>query len=131
MLKGLKKEMIERIDWHKSKGHFVFLVTASPDIYILPFSNFLNCDGYESSTLLFDGDNFTGRFDGPDCLGTIKCNRVLQIVNKQNIDLEKSFAYSDNDSDLPLLTMVGTPVVVSPTKTLREKASFNNWEIIE
>jgi phosphoserine phosphatase len=41
--------------------------------------------------------------------------------------LENSYAYGDNQADIPLLKLVGNPVVVSPTPKLRKVAQKNNW----
>ena len=42
-----------------------------------------------------------------------------------------SYAYSDSESDLPMLRAVGHPVVVNPDAALREIATREGWEIIE
>jgi len=48
-----------------------------------------------------------------------------------NIDLERSYAYTDHHSDIPLLKLVGNPVVVNPSFFLRRAAVKNNWPILE
>ncbi len=42
-----------------------------------------------------------------------------------------SYAYSDSESDLPMLRAVGHPVVVNPDAALRAIAPREGWEIIE
>lgn len=125
----VREEIKNRINWHKRKGHLIFLITASPDIYISHFSTYLNCDGYECSKLLFQGGIFSGKLEGRDCIGEIKCSRVNDLTRKFNLNLKKSYAYSDHEADLPFLKMVGHPVAVKPTKKLKKRAMEKKWEI--
>src|SRR5205823_6222154 len=41
-----------------------------------------------------------------------------------------SFAYSDSESDLPMLRAVGHPVVVNPDAELRRIALEEGWEVL-
>ncbi len=36
------------------------------------------------------------------------------MAAKRGIDLSESYAYSDSESDLPMLELVGNPVAVNP-----------------
>jgi len=46
-----------------------------------------------------------------------------------DIDLERSYAYSDSIADLPMLEAVGHPVAVNPDKELRKQAEEREWDI--
>lgn len=61
---------------------------------------------------------------GQICIGAEK-ERVLQrLVTEHNIDVEKSYAYSDHHHDWEFLdAVVGNPKVVNPTKELKEIAN--------
>ena len=50
---------------------------------------------------------------------------------KKDLDIKSSYAYSDHESDLPLLEWIGNPTVVSPTMKLREIAMERGWKIEE
>ena len=41
-----------------------------------------------------------------------------------------SYAYSDSESDLPMLTAVGHPVAVNPDSALERIARDNGWRIV-
>ena len=112
-------------------GHMVFIATSSPDIYVKPIAEYLKCDGYECSRLTFRNVIFIGKFQGRDCLGAEKSKRLRAIAEKKDLDIKSSYAYSDHESDLPLLEWIGNPTVVSPTMKLREIAMERGWKIEE
>ena len=59
-----------------------------------------------------------------------KAEAVRAIAEKNGYDLQKSFAYSDSSTDIPLLSIVGFPCVVNPDRGLRAHAEANNWPIL-
>lgn len=46
------------------------------------------------------------------------------------IDLESSYSYGNNEADRAILSMVGNPVAVEPTKRLEAMAQANGWKIV-
>jgi len=129
--KIVRTEALRRIGWHKERGHFTFIISSCPDIYILPLTEHLGCDGYECSRLVYRDAKFVGKIDGRDCLGSEKVERLQTIFKNRDLDLTHSYAYSDHESDLPLLEYVGNPIAVNPTKELRWIASQRGWKIEE
>jgi alcohol-forming fatty acyl-CoA reductase len=45
------------------------------------------------------------------------------------VTLGESFAYADSLSDLPMLEMAGTPVVINPDARLSQMASHRGWRV--
>jgi phosphoserine phosphatase len=45
--------------------------------------------------------------------------------------LKRSYAYSDSQNDLPMLTAVGHPVAVNPDKILTRYAKAADWPIYD
>ncbi|OGI08246.1 MAG: hypothetical protein A2Y40_08220 [Candidatus Margulisbacteria bacterium GWF2_35_9] len=72
---------------------------------------------------------YTGNVKGPICYGIEKLNRIEGIWEKENIDLKESYAFSDHISDTPMLNKVGHPIVVNPSRKLKEIAIKHHWEI--
>lgn len=64
-------------------------------------------------------------------MGAQKREAALRMVVEYNIDLEHSRAYSDDQSDLPFLDLVGNSVAVNPTPQLRRIATKRGWEVID
>ena len=52
------------------------------------------------------------------------------MAERERIDLAASYAYSDSESDLPMLRVVGHPIVVNPDAELRGIAAAEGWEVI-
>ena len=55
----------------------------------------------------------------------------LLHAERDDIDLSESYAYSDSQTDLPMMEMVGHPVAVNPDKELRKVAEEREWPILE
>lgn len=125
----IRSQALRKIRWHKKEGHLVYIATSSPDIYIKHLSEYLKCDGYECSRLAYRDNSFIGKFEGRDCLGHEKLDRLRIIAENLNIDIEASFGYADQESDIPLLEWVGFPTAVSPTSPLRKTAMHRGWKI--
>jgi hypothetical protein len=55
---------------------------------------------------------------------------MRELAEREGIDLAASHAYSDSESDLPMLRAVGRPVVVNPDADLRRIALEEGWEVL-
>ena len=56
---------------------------------------------------------------------------MREVAEREGIDLQASYAYSDSESDLPMLRAAGNAVVVNPDAALRRIAVEEGWEIVE
>ena len=54
-----------------------------------------------------------------------------EYAERENINLSESYAYSDSISDLPMLSIVGHPVAVSPDFRLKQTALQHDWAILD
>ena len=129
MIKSIRLAGIKKIELHRKHNHKIFLATASPDIYVHTMAKYVDSDDYICSQLQYHNDIFSGKFESKDCIGLEKAERVKTILNRYNINPKMSYAYSDNESDLPLFGLVGNPVAVSPTKKLKDIALNRNWKV--
>ena len=62
---------------------------------------------------------YTGRAGGPFTYREGKAEAMRELAAREGIDLAASYAYSDSESDLPMLRAVGHPVAVNPDAALR------------
>jgi phosphoserine phosphatase len=85
--------------------------------------------GLGSRSEIVDG-RYTGRPAGPFNYRDGKLQSLRELAGSEAIDLSASYAYSDSESDLPMLRAVGHPVVVNPDADLRRIAREENWEIV-
>lgn len=127
--RSIREKAIRKIQKHQKEGTLIFIVSASPDIYVHAVSNYLKCDGYACSTLAFKNDIFLGKFHGQDCIGGEKRKRIKVLAQRYGIHLNASRAYSDHEADLVFLESVGNPVAVTPTTSLLGIARKKNWKV--
>mmetsp|Transcript_22670 Transcript_22670/g.33471 ORF Transcript_22670/g.33471 Transcript_22670/m.33471 type:complete len:233 (-) Transcript_22670:81-779(-) len=127
----LYPKILQILQDHRKKGNLIIVLSATPEHLLKPFVKEFNIDFWESTTLEFDKEKVcTGNPMGKICIGAEK-ERVLQrMVKELNIDVGRSYAYSDHHHDLEFLDAVGNPKVVNPTKELEEIANKREWEII-
>ena len=71
-----------------------------------------------------------GREGGPFNYREGKAQAIRELAEREGIDLAASYAYSDSESDLPMLRLVGHPVAVNPDKELARVARAEGWEIM-
>jgi phosphoserine phosphatase len=73
---------------------------------------------------------YTGRSAGPFTYRDGKAAAIRQLASERGIDLSESYAYSDSESDLPMLRAVGHPVAVNPDAELSRVARSEGWRIM-
>ena len=73
---------------------------------------------------------YTGRSDGPFTYREGKATAMRELAEREGIDLAASYAYSDSESDLPMLRAVGHPVAVNPDAELARVAAEEGWEVL-
>ena len=73
---------------------------------------------------------YTGKPDGPFTYREGKAQAIREVAEREEIDLARSYAYSDSESDLPMLRAVGHPVVVNPDAELARVAGDEGWQVM-
>lgn len=117
---------------HIAAGREVWLVTATPKEISEVIAHRLGLTGGLGTIVEVGADGIiTGKLVGRTLHGKAKRRAVLQLAEDRNIDLSRSFAYSDSVNDLPLLTAVGKPVAVNPDVPLRYYAKEAGWQILD
>ena len=118
--KNQNDDVVRRLYWHRDHDHNVYIVTASLDFY----SNYLRkiwpVDGIISTKTEWNGDRLTGRLKEKNCKGDEKIKRIR---NELNIDLKNItyYAYTDSESDLPLLKDATYPIFVQSKRRKQAK----------
>lgn len=111
----------DRILWHKKQGHKVITISGSPYELVRAISVKYDFDEYIGSIYETDDDDrYTGNVK-PMWDSKHKQVALTQLVEKYDIDLMASYAYGDTAGDFQMLTMVGNPYAINPTKELVEK----------
>ena len=116
---------------HQNRGDLIVLVTGSLDFIIQPLADYLQADAALTVQLEEAHGQFTGELTTPPLSEAEKVRAIQTVVERYNVDLDASYAYGDSRADLPMLECVGNPIVVNPSKGLRQVAIESGWEISE
>src|SRR3954447_4608081 len=123
------REALDLIAEHRAAGRRVFIVSASPEEIVMPLGRYLGVDEAISSRAMVDDEGrYTGEMD-VYAYGPYKADLMREVAEREGIDLSASFAYSDSYTDLPMLEVVGHPVVVNPERVLLKVARERGWEV--
>lgn len=119
------------IAWeHQDAGRPVFIVTAASQDTAEMIAHVLGFDGGLGTPLEAVDGRYTGRLAGPFAYRDGKPQVMRELATGRGIDLAASYAYSDSESDLPMLRAVGHPVAVNPDRELLRVAREEGWDVL-
>ncbi len=115
---------------HRDSGDLCAIVTGASRYSAEPLARVLEIPHVIATELECDDAGlFTGRHVPPLCYGHGKIERTQKLAEERGFALEEASFYTDSISDLPLLEVVKTPVVVNPDPRLRRVAKKRGWRI--
>jgi HAD superfamily hydrolase (TIGR01490 family) len=120
----------ELIAQGKKIGHRQVVLTGALDFTIDKLMDHLGIDDYVANRLEFVNGYATGRVLPPVMASATKAKWIREYAERENVNLSKSYAYSDSISDLPMLSIVGHPVAVNPDFRLKQTALQHDWAIL-
>ncbi len=126
----LYRDMIEEAYSHQDAGRPVFIVTAASQELADTLARVLVLDGGIGMRSEVRDGVYTGRSAGPFTYREGKAAAIRELAAERGIDLSQSYAYSDSESDLPMLRAVGHPVAVNPDSELARVARAEGWRIM-
>ena len=127
-LRRIYPEGMRRIREHQRAGHRVLLLTGALDVVVEPLAELLGVEVDSAHVLIKDG-RMTGDLQSPPPAGEARATLLEEYAAKNGIVLSESFAYADSLSDLPMLELAGTPVVVNPDARLSQVAGQRGWRV--
>jgi HAD superfamily hydrolase (TIGR01490 family) len=119
----------EMIQEHQAQGHVVALVSGAVRYVLEPLAQYLGVEHILCSRLEVKDQRLTGRTVDPLCFREGKIYWLEQFIDDHDVDLARSWFYSDSVTDVPLLALVGHPVVVNPDPVLYRTAIRRRWPI--
>jgi HAD superfamily hydrolase (TIGR01490 family) len=131
VLPRLYPQMLD-IAWaHQDAGRPVYIVTAATQDMAAMIAHVLGFDGGLGTPLETDDEGlYTGKLAGPFAYREGKPVVMRALADEKGIDLGESYAYSDSESDLPMLRAVGHPVAVNPDGPLARIARDEGWDVL-
>jgi len=131
ILPRIYPQMLDEVHRHQDEGRATFIVSAAGNDLVKTLAAVLGMEGGIGTRWAVGPDgNYTGEMDGPFVYGKGKVEAMRQFADRHEIDLARSFAYSDSVSDLPMLRSVGNAVVVNPDADLLEIARQEGWQVM-
>lgn len=116
---------------HIKQGREVWLVTAAPQELGDVIVHELGLTGAIGTKVERKNGILTGKLVGTPIHGAEKRRAIKALAKDRNLSLKRSYAYSDSQNDLPMLTAVGHPVAVNPDKILTRYAKAADWPIYD
>ncbi|CAN5197291.1 MAG: family hydrolase [Nocardioidaceae bacterium] len=124
------EEAVQLIADHHAAGRDVIIVSASGSEVVEPIGAMLGADHVIATRLVEEDGRYTGEIEFY-AYGENKALAITELAEQNGYDLENSFAYSDSETDAPMLAAVGRPYAVNPDKALRKIAVEESWPILE
>jgi HAD superfamily hydrolase (TIGR01490 family) len=126
----LYREVLREAYAHQDAGRPAYIVTAASQELADVLAHVLVLDGGIGMRSEVRDGVYTGRPDGPFTYREGKAEAIREIAARKGIDLSASYAYSDSESDLPMMRAVGNPVAVNPDAALERVARAEGWRIM-
>lgn len=130
ILPRLYPQMLDVAWRHQDVGRPVYIVTAASQEIAELLAHVLVFDGGIGARSEVRDGVYTGRPEGPFTYREGKAEAIRQVARENGFDLTESWAYSDSESDLPMLRTVGHPVAVNPDTALDQVAREEGWEVM-
>jgi HAD superfamily hydrolase (TIGR01490 family) len=131
VLPRIYPKMLALAHEHQDAGRRVYIATAASQELAEILAQVLVLDGGIGSQFSEVRDGvYTGQPTGLFIYGADKARAIEQLAEREGIDLAESYAYSDSASDLPMLRVVGHPVVVNPDRELFRVAREHGWGVL-
>lgn len=123
------QEALELFALHRRNGRRVYIVSSAPEEIVEPLARLLRVDDFVATR----AETVEGRYTGEIafyCYGENKASAMEEIAHAREIDLTRSYAYSDSITDLPMLEAVGLPHAVNPDRELAKIATERGWPVL-
>lgn len=110
------------------RGYRIVLITNEVDYLMRPLARELKAD-LIASVLIEKETGFTGAAENGTLTDERKANAIRSHAEEHGIDLQISYAYGDEATDLQMLECVGHPVAVNPDSRLASVANERKWMV--
>ena len=123
------QEALDLMELHRAQGRHIYIVSSSPEEIVRPLARHFGVSGVIATRAEVGPDGtYTGEL-GFYCYGVGKADAIRALAERDGIELEASYAYSDSSTDIPMLETVGNPVAVNPDRELRREADQRGWQV--
>jgi HAD superfamily hydrolase (TIGR01490 family) len=118
------------IEEHHAAGRAVVIVSSGGDEIVEPVGEMLGADFVVATRMVVEDGHYTGDVDFY-AFGPHKAEAMRDLAAHHGWDLAECYAYSDSQTDVPMLETVGHPYAVNPDRGLRREATEREWPVLE
>jgi HAD superfamily hydrolase (TIGR01490 family) len=122
-------EATELINTHREQGHDVVVVSASGEEIVTPIAAMVGATHSIGTRMVVADGRYTGEI-GFYCYGENKALAITELAEEKGYLLAECHAYTDSNTDLPMLEVVGHPTAVNPNRPLRKVAIARDWPVL-
>ncbi|TCI96860.1 HAD family hydrolase [Aeromicrobium sp. IC_218] len=123
------EEAVELVEHHRAAGRDVVIVSASGSEVVEPIGAMLGADHVIATTLVEQDGRYTGEIEFY-AYAANKAVAMRELAEQRGYDLDECYAYSDSETDVPMLETVGHPFAVNPDRALRRAAETHGWPVL-
>ncbi|MEK9180755.1 MAG: HAD family phosphatase [Patescibacteria group bacterium] len=115
----------------KKQNFFLLAISGSPVYIVEKFAGQLGFDAFYGTIYEVSAGRFTGKRLNADSFADKKTVIKNFIAEKKlDVDLKKSVAVGDTESDISMLSLVGQPIAFNPNRVLADHARKRGWKIV-
>ena len=122
------EEAVKLIEEHRAAGRDIIIISSSGTDVVEPIGARLGADVAIGTQVAIEDGRYTGEILFY-AYGEGKAEAMRSLAVERGYDLSDCYAYSDSQTDLPMLEAVGHPVAVNPDAALRAVAMERDWPI--
>jgi HAD superfamily hydrolase (TIGR01490 family) len=120
-------ETVAALRAHQLAGVDVVFVSGSMVDIVRPVADTLGVEHIVATRVAVQGGRYTGAIIAPQTIGEGKARAVRAFLDTHDGDADRSWAYGDDISDVPMLSAVGHSVVVSRNEVMLRVAGERGW----
>lgn len=117
------------VEAHLEVGHTVAIVSSATRYQAEPLARDVGIEHVLCTELEVQDGIFTGEVVHPTCYGEGKAVAARALAEREGLDLDESYFYTDSHEDLPLLEAVGHPRPLNPNRQLAQIAKERRWRV--
>lgn len=121
-----RTDVVAALRLHRDGGDLIVLVSGSFPACLGPVAAEMGAHVLLCSRPSSRDGHYTGALPTP-MIGEHKAEAVRELAAERGIDLAASAAYGDHISDVPLLALVGRPLVVGDDPVMADRAARHGW----
>jgi HAD superfamily hydrolase (TIGR01490 family) len=127
----IRTSMMKRVNRFRTRGFTLLLITSCNSFLAEPIAQILQFQNLICTHIKTVDGRITGELEGIPAFREGKLSLLYEWLDDNNRNLHESWGYSDSHNDIPLLSVVENPVVVTPDPTLWIYAANHGWRILK